>query len=219
MKIITIPTTQNRNSLNFGDMLIYGTIKAMTFNGQALITNSKIIEKLNITNPTFSSAVKRLKSAGLLKTNTNKQYIFADFQETEKFSCDFILSDDISNDEKEFLIRIQNLLFGKSYNPALVNKSTAELAEYCNVSLNKLYKIKRSLEDKHIINKNSSKSFCIDTKLSGQFEVLKDEKDAISEGLLAMLNPDADVNFLKTIISMLVSELQRTKDLLLSLEG
>jgi len=144
------------DKLSSKDLLIYVSIRRYmnSITKEAFPSLETIMGHASASKPTVRKCIENLKSLGYItvtKKGRNNLYKFNPHKKFEPFSYDFLDKEDLSSNEKAYLIATQQYMF-KEGGYGNVSYSDRKLADIINMSPHSVTKYNKSLLEKNYLS-------------------------------------------------------------------
>ena len=198
------------------DLLIYACIKKYMNNKtrEAFPSLETIMQIAGASKTTVRKCIGRLKETGYIsvrKDGRKNVYKFSEAKDFEPFSYDFLDKEDLTSNEKAYIIAAQQYMF-KENGEGIIRLSDMELSQKLNISYPSIRKYNLSLEEKGYmenfkLNKRDSATGL--TTLNGKTFYLNELEQAI---VFTLGKHDEEIKENKSEIELLkqrLSELEK----------
>lgn len=135
------------------DLLIYVCIKRYMNKAtkECFPSLDTIVDISGVSKPTVRKSIEKLKELGYIavrREGRSNIYKFNTYKNFEPFSYSFLDKEDLSANEKAYLIVSQQYMFKDIEGEGKITYSDAELSEQINMSYNSVVKYNKSLKEK-----------------------------------------------------------------------
>lgn len=214
---VQLPNREEQNEITPNEQLIYIAIKRfMNKTTKEAYPSLATIAKLTKADiKTIRKAIQRLETLGYLtvtKKGRSQIYKFSPYKNFEPFSYEFLDREDLSFQEKAYIISSQQYMFLDNENNGVVKYTDRELESKINMSHAVISKCNQSLEAKGYMDRTEQgKVFHLTDFGQAVVGILRNHEDRLTQVEQDNIKRDATIEELKQQIAEMKKETTQLK--------